>query len=206
MTVSVAQSPNFPQFPIENSRLRGDDRILMRTVSLFSRVLALSAGAVLIMGASGCSSTKPGRARAHTISVTLDPSLQGQRVLVDLVPVNPSQKRQWEEKSVTEYFGASDPLRASARKMTIELSEPDKPQVLNVKDKIWQDWLGIGATEVFVLADLPNMGRADDKPGDADARRRILPLDPHRWESGTKELRVVVKRGGLEVVSRQRAR
>jgi hypothetical protein len=178
----------------------------MKISSLFSRVLAVTAGVVLMGAASGCSSTKPGRAKAHTISVALDPSLQGQRVLVDLIPVNPSQKRQWEEKSVTEYFGASDPLRASARKMTIELSEPDKPQVLNRKDKMWQEWLSIGATEVFVLADLPNMGRGDDKPGEADARRRILPLDPKRWESGTKELRVLVKRGGLEVVSRQRAR
>jgi|SRR4051812_37207955 hypothetical protein len=179
----------------------------MKIPRLFSGgLLMVAMGVALITVGSGCSSTKPGRPKPQTISVTLDSSLQGQRVLVDLVPVNPSQKRQWEEKSVTEYFGASDPLRASARKMTFELSEPDKPQVLSVKDKIWQEWLSIGATEVFVLADLPNMGRKDDKSGDGDARRRILPLDSNRWENGTKELGVVVKRGGLEVVSRQKIR
>src|SRR5262245_43521587 len=114
---------------------------------------------------AGCTST-PGRAKAHTISVVLDPSLQGQRVLVDLVAVNPSQKRQWEEKSMTEYWGASDDLRASARKVTMELSQADQPQTLQVNDKLWKEWLAIGANEVFVLADIPNLGRKDDKPGE----------------------------------------
>jgi hypothetical protein len=160
----------------------------------------------LALTLAGCSSTKPSRAKAHTISVVLDSSLQGERVLVDLVAVNPSQKRQWEDKSLTEYWGASDDLRASARKVTMEFSQADKAETLRANDKLWKEWLSIGANEVFVLADIPNLGRQDDKPGEADARRRILPLDPSRWERGTKELRVVVKRGGLEVVSRQRAR
>ncbi|HTG45499.1 MAG TPA: hypothetical protein VK633_13315 [Verrucomicrobiae bacterium] len=177
----------------------------MKTTALRGRFFLLG----LILAAftfAGCSSTKPGRAKAHTISISLDPSLQGQRVLVDLVAVNPSQKRQWEEKSMTEYWGASDDLRASARKVTMELSQADKPQTFSVKDPLWKEWLSVGASDVFVLADIPNLGRKDDKPAEADARRRILPLDPKRWESGTQELRVVVKRGGLEVVSRQRAR
>lgn len=168
--------------------------------------LSLVALVGVLLATAGCSTTKPGKAKAQTITVALDPSLQGQRVLVDLIAVNPSQKRQWEEKSVTDYFGAADDLRTSARKVTFDLGEVDKPQTLSAKDKIWNEWLAIGANEVFVLADLPNLGRKDDRPGEADARRRILPLDGNRWEKGTKELRVVVKRGGLEVVSRQRVR
>ena len=156
--------------------------------------------------AAGCSTTKPGKPRAHAITVVMDSSLQGQRVLVDLVGVNPSQKRQWEEKSMTEYWGSNDALRSSTRKITFEFSAPDKPQGIGEKDAIWKDWLGAGATEVLVLADIPNLGRRDDKPGDADARRRVLPLDPKKWAKKTKELRVVLKRGGLEVVSQQRVR
>ena len=107
---------------------------------------------------------------------------------------------------MTEYWGSADALRASARKVTFEFSAPDAPQGISPKDAIWKDWLGTGATEVLVLADIPNLGRRDDKPGDADARRRSLPLDPKKWAKKTKELRVVLKRGGLEVVSQQRVR
>src|SRR5262249_47781058 len=95
---------------------------------------------VVGLALAGCNSTKPGRPKAHTISVVLDSSLQGQRVLVDLVAVNPSQKRQWEEKSMTEYWGAADDLRASARKVTMELSQPDQPQSFQANDKLWKDW------------------------------------------------------------------
>jgi hypothetical protein len=161
---------------------------------------------VLLFVAAGCVSNKPGKPQAHAITVVMDSSLQGQRVLVDLVGVNPSQKRQWEEKSMTDYWGSADALRSSTRKMTFEFSSPDKPQGISAKDPIWKEWLGAGATEVLVLADIPNLGRRDDKAGDADARRRVLPLDPKRWAKKTKELRVVLKTGGLEVVSQQRVR
>jgi hypothetical protein len=161
---------------------------------------------LLMLVAVGCGTTKPGKPVAHAITVVMDSSLQGQRVLVDLVGVNPSQKRQWEEKSMTEYWGSADALRSSARKVTFEFTSPDKPQGIPAKDPIWKEWLGTGATEVLALADIPNLGRRDDKPGDADARRRVLPLDAKRWAKGTKELRIILKRGGLEVVSQQRVR
>src|SRR5688572_1429338 len=99
--------------------------------------------------AAGCGTTKPGKPRAHNITVVMDSSLQGQRVLVDLVGVNPSQKRQWEEKSMTEYWGSNDALRSSTRKITFEFSAPDKPQGVGEKDAIWKEWLGAGATEVL---------------------------------------------------------
>jgi hypothetical protein len=152
---------------------------------------------------SGCSKTKVAKAVAQKVTVVMDPSLENQRVLVDLVGVNPNQRRQWQDKSMTEYWGDADPLRNSARKHTMEFSKTNAPQTLEISAPIWKEWLNSGTMELFVLADLPNMGRGDDKPGDADARRRILSLDPSQWAKNTKELRVLIKRGGLEVVSQQ---
>jgi len=174
----------------------------MKTVTRnsFLLTLPLLAFALLI---SGCSGPKVARAVAQKVTVTLDSSLENQTVLVDLVGVNPNQQRQWLDKSMTEYWGDADPLRTSARKHTMRFTGPNAPQSLEITAPIWKEWLGSGALELFVLADLPNMGRSDDKPGDADARRRVLSLDPQSWAKGTKELKVLIKRGGLEVVSKQ---
>jgi len=141
------------------------------------------------------------------VAVEMDSSFTGQRVPVDLVGVNASQRRQWEEKSVTEYWGDADPMRASARKQTMEFTKAGETRKLGADDAVWKRWIEEGGAEdVFVIADLPGMGKPNDARGDADPRRRILPLNPQAWVKGTEELKVIITRGGLEVVTRQRPR
>jgi hypothetical protein len=139
------------------------------------------------------------------VSIQMDSSFSGQTVPVDLVGVNSNQRRQWEEKSVTDYWGDADPLRASARKKTLEFTEPGSTKNLTADDDIWTRWIAEGgAGDLFVIADIPGMGKPNDAPGDADPRRRILPLNAKAWVKGTDELKVIITRGGLEVVTRQR--
>jgi hypothetical protein len=160
----------------------------------------LAAGAVFL---TGCK-TGP---KPFNVAVEMDASFTGQRVPVDLVGVNANQRRQWEEISVTDYWGDADPLRSSGRKHTLEFSKPGETQKLSATDAVWEKWIAEGGAEdVFVIADLPGMGKPNDARGDADPRRRILPLNPKAWVKGTEELKVIITRGGLEVVTRQRPR
>jgi len=164
-------------------------------------LLSLSVLAALAITSTGC---HPGP-KPFKIAVQMDASFNGPRVPVDLVGVNANQRRQWEDKSVTEYWGDADILRASARRHTLEFNKGGEVQTLAEKDPIWKTWMEEGgAGDVFVIADIPGMGKPNDAPGDADPRRRILPLNPKAWVKGTDELKVIITRGGLEVVTRKR--
>jgi hypothetical protein len=165
------------------------------------RSLGLPVVAALAVFMTGCSSPP----KAWNIAVEMDSSFTGPRVPVDLVGVNANQRSQWEQKSVTDYWGDADPTRASARKHTLEFTKPGEVKKLTADDAIWAKWLKEGgAGDVFVIADLPGMGKPQDARGDADPRRRILPLSAKSWVKGTDELKVVITRGGLEVVSRRK--
>jgi hypothetical protein len=165
------------------------------------KLTGIAALAAMTLLVTGCNPAP----KAFDIVVEMDSSFSGQRVPVDLVGVNANQRSQWEQKSVTEYWGDADPMRRSARKHTLEFNQPGQTHKLAEADDIWQRWLVEGgAGSVFVIADIPGMGRPNDAPGAADPRRRILPLNPKAWEKGTDELKVIITRGGLEVVTRQR--
>lgn len=168
---------------------------------LLPRTLTLLSAAFAICLLTGCKGVRP-----YTIVVETDPSFTTQRVLVDLVGVNASQRSQLEMKSVTEYWGDADPLRTSLSKKTLEFSKGGEKQTLEEKDELYGKWIKErGVSEVFVIADLPGMGKPQDAVGEADPRRRILPLNSKHWVK-TDELKILVTRGGLQVVTGQKAR
>lgn len=165
------------------------------------QIFCLTALLGLSVASTGCKSG----ARPYDVSIQMDASFDAPHVPVDIVGVNVNQQRQWEDKSVTDYWGDADPLRMSARKKTLEFSKAGEVQKLKKDDPIWAKWLEQGGVgELFVIADIPGMGKPNDAPGDADPRRRILPLNSQAWVKGTDELKVIITRGGLEVVTRQR--
>ncbi len=61
------------------------------------------------------------------------------------------------------YFGAGRPTEQS----------------LTRQDPIWDTWEADGATELYVLADIP--GVIQDRTAEGDARRRIVSLSLSRW-------------------------
>ena len=74
---------------------------------------------------------------------------------------------------------------------------------LPMTDPQWDKWKGNGVTHVMVLADLP--GGQASRPGNQDARRQILALDQCTWPDKTTELKVLVQRSGIVVITPVRA-
>lgn len=146
----------------------------------------------LVIGGCGCT---PGMGR-YNVEVALDPSLADRaggppQVTVDLVGLNDTQVSAWTNKSMTAYWTPSDRMRAEARGVRHEMTfGPGNagPKTLSKTDPIWETWKSRGAMHLFVLADLP--GASGDQPGDADGRRKILPLDKCRWDKDTIRFQV----------------
>lgn len=108
-------------------------------------------------------------------SVTLQgsPSVTSSSVLVDVVGIGPNNQA-LKLTPVSRYWqGGSAQAKGDSKSYRFG---PNSPQTytLGANDPIWKHWQAIGATEVMVIADLP--GVFADQPGDADARRKILPM------------------------------
>jgi hypothetical protein len=150
------------------------------------RRLLLTAAAATTLGLAlltGCSS------ELSQVTLQGSPSVAAASVLVDVVGIGPNSQglkllpvsRYWE--------GGSAPTKADAKSFRFG---PNSPQSYTIapSDPIWKHWHDIGATEVMVVADLP--GVFPDLPGDADARRKILPIS-----SKSTTATIVVDRSGL---------
>jgi len=160
------------------------------------------AASVIILGAilAGCSSSKPDKPSygKYDITVTLDESLKNSSVIVDVVGVNPSSSPRWEAYDMGKYWKDGDPLRHDADKITLNfVSVSTLTNTITAKDPNWKKWKSEGVTDLMVLADLP--GPQASRPGNEDARRLILPLDRHKWPSGTYHLTLLVQRSGIQV-------
>lgn len=113
---------------------------------------------------------------------------------VDVVGVNQAQMARWSSYPVSSYFSSGDQLRADANKAVMRFwTEDSAPKTLSRSDDKWDQWLGDGATHLFVVADL--LGVRDDLPGDADPRRLILPLSKDRWKG--RSIEIEIQRSGL---------
>jgi hypothetical protein len=160
------------------------------TITMKSSPLPLIAclfSAVVLL--AGCA-TLP-KPQAYNIKVVLDPSMVGRSFQVDLIGANKvSDLPKWESYSVTEFWQPDNVVRRDARKATLQFGRgrPDT-QVFPANDPRWTEWLSTGALYLVVIADLP--GSWTDRPGNADPRRVILPLDKAEWgKADTIEFRI----------------
>jgi hypothetical protein len=128
-------------------------QILSRSLSLAS----VSLGLCLI---TGCSTLK-------TINVSQDAALAGASVAVDIVPET-DKNAAIETCSVRDYWKPGSALR-HGQVATLRFGQ-GQPATQSVT----KNWQALGAKKVVVLADLP--GVFQDAPGDADARRKIIPV------------------------------
>jgi hypothetical protein len=105
-------------------------------------------------------------------------------VEVNIVGINDVEYQEWVRKPMTQYWEPDDSLRTTTvRKgytgvMTFGEEKPGR-LVLFRRDPIWNDWEAKGARNLFILTNFPRV--TQDQLGDADARRRILPLQKDRW-------------------------
>jgi hypothetical protein len=159
----------------------------------------------LMSGCASCKPGKPGPLSQYTIEVSLDESLKTSSVIVDLVGVNPSNLPRWEAYDMAKYWREGDAMRRDGDKMVLNfVSGQAMTQSLAVKDAKWEQWKARGVSHVLVLADLP--GTLSSRPGNQDARRQIISLDKCNWPDGTTDLKLLVQRSGIVVLTPVRAR
>lgn len=126
--------------------------------------VALASGVLLL---TGCSSS------LSTVKLQGSSSVASSSVQVDVVGLTAAGQT-LKAIPVPQYWrGANAQYRADAKSFRFG---PNSPQTYTIEptDPIWKHWQDIKATEVMVIADLP--GVFSDLPGDADQRRKILPI------------------------------
>lgn len=126
--------------------------------------VAVSAGVSLL---TGCSSG------LNTVNLQGSSSVTAASVQVDVVGLN-ANNQALKALPVPQYWrGANAQYKADAKSFRFG---PNSPQTYTVAstDPIWQHWKSEGVKEVMVIADLP--GVFADLPGDADQRRKIIPV------------------------------
>lgn len=153
----------------------------------------------LAFALGGCV-TKP-QPQAWNVKVTVDPSLTGTTLDVDIVGVNDlTDLPKWQTYSVTEYWQPGNTFRRDAPRATLSFGRDRAPeQVFAATDARWQGWLRTGAASLVLIADLP--GEVGDRTGNADPRRLILPLDKNAWPGKTQALEVLVQESGLRLLT-----
>ena len=149
-------------------------------------------GAALLLAGGCASGPSP---RAYSVKVSLDPTLAGSSVQVDLIGANPvSDVPRLEGYPVSQYWKPGDVLRRDSAKVSFAFGQgrPDS-QVLDMKDPIWAKWLQTGAQNLIIIADIP--GVTADSP-----RRLNLPLDANQWAK-TDTLDILIQESGVRVLT-----
>ncbi len=163
---------------------------------------------LLLAAAVGC--TGMGR---FDLDVTLDPqAFQAElstvpSVEVNFVAVNRVEHPVWHAYSVTKYWMPDDPQRVtSARQGQTAVvtfgEQPPYTQVLSRTNQVWDRWRAKGAMHLMVLCNYPRT--AQDKPGEADVRRIVLPLEKQRWAGyfwGRRRIRFHVSPRGIDCLT-----
>ena len=135
-------------------------------------------------------------AQLQEVKVATAPSLRSASVQVDVVGVTASNHNAVEGVPVSKYFQSGNAVRQGVRSKSMRFGDNQpSTQVITKDDPIWQSWLNDKAVSIVVLADIP--GVFDDLPGDADPRRKILPLSGKEAPKGAVQIEVT--QGGLQV-------
>ena len=129
----------------------------------------------------------PGCASVKTLRVTAEGGLAGASIQVDVAPDSPAIQA----VPVSQYFLPGNAIRAGAKAKTARFGE-GQPSTQEISAS------GLGSKAV-IIAQLP--GGRSDAPGDADSRRKTIPLSGKlpSGEKVTSVLRVGISDGGISV-------
>lgn len=128
--------------------------------------------------------------------------LSGRNIQVDIVALNSAEHQRWKDYSMTTYWTPPYELKNSVPVYSM-IFDPGKStsQTLSAKDSIWDKWWANASDKdqmrLYVVALLP--GTFDDKPGNTDARRQIMPLGKCRWNGDT--VKIQVQRAGIRTLT-----
>lgn len=127
---------------------------------------------------TGCASVK-------TIEVAADGQMASASVRVDIVQDSPAVQT----VPVSQYFLPGNVVRSGANPKTVQFGSTPPTQSVSVSGM---------SGKVVVIAHLP--GGHSDFAGDADARRKTIPLSgKYNGQKVTSTMRVNVSQGGISV-------
>lgn len=131
----------------------------------------------------------PGCASVQTLQITAEGSIAASSVQVDVVPDSPGVQ----SVPVSQYFLPGNAIRAGNNPRTVRFGQ-GQPATQTVSAS------GLGSKAV-IIAQLP--GGRTDAQGDADSRRKTIPLSGKLpgGEKLTSVLRVGISEGGISVRS-----
>lgn len=128
-------------------------------------------------------------------------------VEINFIAVNRNEYAVWYSYSVNKYWMPDDPQRVTPVRqgetavMTFGESPPFS-QVLSRTSQIWDRWRKKKAIYLIALCNYPRT--AEDRPGEADVRRVVLPLDKQRWSGyfwGRRRIRFHCSPRGMECLT-----
>lgn len=127
----------------------------------------------------------------HSFEVRVDNSLKDASMEIHAIGVNPVEATRFAEMSVSDYWKSGNPVRMSNTPQKVKFNLPSQERMkLSSESPVWNEWLSRGATEIVFIADLP--GDYEDKRGNSDRRRIILPLDSNCWEGDFSDDQAIV--------------
>lgn len=132
-----------------------------------------------------------GCARDFTVRLDAADKMGTPSVEVHIVGVrNAGEYRRWRDLSMSDYWAD---VKLDDKVKVMKFGEGlSNPQVLSTSDVMWKSkWRG--AKLLMVLSSFPP---SKDLPGDADARRLILPLKWRKW-SGSGPVPIVIRPTGV---------
>ena len=129
----------------------------------------------------------PACASVKTLRVTAEGSMAASSIQVDVAPDSPALQ----SVPISQYFLPGNAIRAGAKARTARFGE-GQPSTQEISAS------GLGSKAV-IIAQLP--GGRTDASGDADSRRKTIPLSGKlpNGEKVTSVLRVGISEGGISV-------
>ena len=171
---------------------------------------AMTAAVALVLMFSGVGCCSDSDTIRFAINTKLDPSVkdadtqQWQPVTIELVGVTPTDYESWNTCDMDKYWRSDnplnmhhDPLMLSAftpqdgNTWTLDPKDPDHPEYA----KMWDTWKEKGVMYIFVMSSYPRIG--DNRPGAADSRRKIIPIQCKRWDPTPDSVTITVKSDGV---------
>ena len=144
----------------------------------FESKTVLSLAAALAAVLCGCASQG---VQPHSYEIRVDSSLKDASMEIHAIGVNPVESARFAEMSISDYWKAGNPVRMSNTPQKVKFNFPSSGAMkLSSNSPIWAQWMSRGATDIVFITDLP--GDYEDKRGNSDRRRIILPPDSSCWE------------------------
>lgn len=161
----------------------------MKTMLMRCRILVLLIAALPLGGCGSC----------RKIHVTAMDEVCKKSVELHLVGVNRFEKDTWHNMSVNEYWQPGSPWHEDAKGYTYKIQYGgQQPCKITIppNDPIAKIWKDRNAEHLFILGDLH--GIFEDKPGNADPRRLMIPAPCSKeWKRKTKTIEIVVTNSNI---------